>query len=87
MFRVQIMASDVKLKQGDRRFKGVSDYEYYQENRMYKYTVGNSADYHAIYQLRKSLLDRFPEAFIIAFRGDEKMDVREAIRLYRMKKK
>lgn len=87
VFKVQIMASDTKLKKGDRRFKGVTDYDCYEENRLYKYTVGASTDYNAIYQQRKSLLNLFPEAFIIAFRNGEKMDVREAIRLYRAKKK
>ena len=86
VFKVQIMASDTKLKKGDRRFKGVTDYDCYEENHMYKYTVGASTDYSAIYQQRKSLLSRFPEAFIIAFRDGEKMDVREAIRIYRAKK-
>ena len=87
MFKVQIMASDTKLKKGDRRFKGVTDYDFYEENGLYKYTVGASTDYNAIYQQRKSLLNLFPEAFIIAFRNGEKMDVREAIRLYREKKR
>jgi N-acetylmuramoyl-L-alanine amidase len=29
--------------------------------------------------LRKNILEQFPDAFIIAFRGDKKMDVNEAI--------
>ena len=53
---------------------------------MYKYTVGASTDYQEIYQLRKSMLDKFPQAFIIAFRGSEKMNVNEAIREYKNNK-
>lgn len=83
VFKVQIMASDFALNRNDSRFKGVIDYDMYEENRMFKYTVGSSTDYNAIYRLRKTLLDRFPEAFIIAFRNGQKMDVRQAIREFR----
>ena len=40
-------------------------------------------DYNEIYRLRKSILDKFPEAFIIAFRQDKKMNVQEAIREFK----
>ena len=45
---------------------------------MFKYTVGCSEDYHEIYQLRKSIVDKFPQAFIVAFRNGVRMDVNEA---------
>jgi N-acetylmuramoyl-L-alanine amidase len=54
---------------------------------MYKYTVGASTNYQEIYQLRKSVLGKFPQAFIIAFRDDRKMDVNEAISEYKSKKR
>jgi len=58
--------------------KGCQNVDYYQENGMYKYTIGSSTDYMTIYRLRKELLTKFPQAFIIAFRGGVKMDVNEA---------
>ena len=54
---------------------------------MYKYTVGASADYNEIYQLRKSLLTSFPQAFIIAFKDGKKVDVRNAVQEYKANKK
>ncbi|MBR6962652.1 MAG: N-acetylmuramoyl-L-alanine amidase [Prevotella sp.] len=87
VFKVQIMATDYALSRNDRRFRGVVDYDVYEENRLFKYTVGASTDYNAIYQLRKTLLDRFPEAFIIAFRNGQKMDVRQAIREFKANRK
>ena len=54
---------------------------------MYKYTVGASTDYQQIYQLRKSLLSKFPQAFIIAFQDGVKVDVNEARRKTKGKKK
>lgn len=85
VFKVQIMAG-VKLAKGSKAFKGL-DVERYVENGVSKYTVGCSADYNEIYRLRKSVLNKFPEAFIIAFRGDQKVDVRDAIREFKNNRK
>jgi N-acetylmuramoyl-L-alanine amidase len=53
---------------------------------MVKYTTGSSTNYNEIYQLRKRILDMFPEAFIIAFRNGERMDVQQAIREFKKNK-
>ena len=86
VFKVQILVSSSQLKANDPQFKGLTGVSSYKEGGMHKYTVGASADYQEIYQLRKSILAKFPQAFIIAFRGNEKMDVNEAIREYRKTK-
>ena len=86
MFKVQILASSKKLKQGDAQLKGEKNAVCYQEGGMYKYTVGASANYQEIYNLRKQLLGRFPQAFIIAFKNEVKVDVNEAIREYKRRK-
>lgn len=65
----------------------MTDIDCYQENGMFKYTYGSSSDYNEIYRLRKTLLDKFPEAFIIAFKGGEKMNINEAIREFKSKRK
>ena len=83
VFKVQILVSKTKLKSSDARLKGQKSAAYYQEGGMYKYTLGSSTDYNEIYRLRKSILDKFPEAFIIAFKGDAKMNVQEAIREFK----
>lgn len=86
IFKVQLLASSAKLKAGSAQLKEVKDVDYYEEKGMYKYTVGASANYAEIYQLRKQLLDRFPQAFIVAFKDGKKVDVNEAIREYRANK-
>jgi N-acetylmuramoyl-L-alanine amidase len=86
VFKVQILVGSTKLKAGDSRFKGMTGVDFYKEGGMYKYTVGSSTNYQEIYQLRKSILNKFPQAFIIAFRDNEKMDVNEAISEYKRKK-
>lgn len=86
VFKVQITTSDRKLSSGNSRLKGVDDADSYFENGLYKYTVGSSANYNEIYQLRKTLLGKFPDAFIIAFKNGEKMNVQEAIREFKSNK-
>lgn len=83
VFKVQIVASDVQLKKSSPQLKGMADVQCYQENGMYKYTVGESENPNEILRLRKTLLDKFPQAFVIAFRDGAKMNVNEAIREYK----
>ncbi len=86
IFKVQILVSSQKLKAGDSRLKGQTGVDSYVENGMTKYTIGVSENYNEIYHLRKSLLDKFPEAFIIAFKGGKRMDVQQAIKEFKNKR-
>ena len=86
IFKVQILVSSRVLRKGDAHFKGEENYDSYQESGMVKYTIGASDNYNEIYQLRKSLLDKFPEAFIIAFKNGKKYDVNQAIREFKQNK-
>ncbi len=83
VFKVQILASSRLLKAGDSQLNGVTDFEVYQEGGLYKYALGASNNYNDIYKLRKSVLEKFPEAFIIAFKNGEKMNVNQAIREFK----
>ena len=86
IFKVQIIASNKPIKVGSAQFKGLTNIESYKENGLIKYTFGASNDYNEIYRLRKSILDKFPNAFIIAFKKGSKMDVREAIKEFKSNK-
>ena len=86
VFKVQIMADTKAVPVGSSRFKGLKDIDSYKEGGYYKYTIGSSTDYNEIYRLRKSLLDKFPGAFIIAFKNGEKMDVTQAIREFKARR-
>ena len=80
VFKLQIFVSDRILRKGDAHFKGETDYESFREGNLVKYTMGASSNYNEIYRLRKSLQEKFPEAFIIAFKNGQKYDVYQAIR-------
>ena len=83
---MQILASGYQLKTNDPQLKDVKNVDFYQEGGLYKYTVGSSADYNEIYQLRKTVVDRFPQAFIIAFKNGQKVNVQEAMREFKNRK-
>lgn len=78
VFKVQIFAVNRTLRPGSQQFKGHKDVDCYQEGSQMKYTIGSSSDYSSIVALRKKLLDDFPEAFIVAFKNGERIDVNKA---------
>ncbi len=83
VFKVQVLVSQRRLKNNDHNFKGLVGCEAYEENGMVKYTYGASNNYNEIYRLRKEIVDKFPGAFIIAFKNGEKMDVNQGIREFK----
>lgn len=83
VFKIQILVSDRKLTPKSRQLKGLTPVNHYREKGLYKYTYGESTDYNRIVRMRRSILPKFKDAFIIAFRNGQKMDVNEAIREYR----
>ncbi len=86
VFKVQVLVSSSRLKSTDPRFKGFAGVGSYQEGNVFKYTVGESTNYNEIYRLRRSIIDKFPEAFIIAFKDGQRVDVNEAIREFKKNK-
>ena len=83
IFKIQIFSSSYQFKSGDKVFQGLEGCENYQENNYYKYTYGASNNYNVIYRLRKQILEKFPQCFIIAFKGGKKIDVNEGIREFK----
>ena len=86
IFKVQIAATSLQLPPDAPQFMGVKGVEMFAENGMYKYTIGASPDFDEVNRLRKTLLNDFPQAFIIAFRDGYKMNISEAVREYRKNK-
>lgn len=87
VFKIQILVSSLNLKDGDAHLKGLTGCERYEESGMQKYTYGASENYNEIYRLRKQILDKFPEAFIIAFKDGRKTDVNQAIKEFKRNRK
>lgn len=85
VFKVQIIAISRTLRPGSSQFKGLENVDSYKEDDLVKYTYGASEDYNEIYRLRKTVLDKFPQAFIVAFKNGEKMNINQAIREFKSK--
>ena len=86
VFKVQLFVASQTLRNDDSRLKGLDGVDFYREGALFKYTCGASSDYNEIYKLRKQLLERFPDAFIVAFVAGQKCNVNEAIRAFKAHK-
>ena len=86
VFKVQIMANATKEAKNSPRFKGYDGIDMYEEGGMYKYTIGASTNYNAINRLRASLATEFPGCFVVAFRNGSKMNITEAIRIFKQRR-
>lgn len=83
VFKLQIFVGNRNLRKGDAHFKGETEFDSFQEDNLVKYTLGASTNYNEIYRLRKEKMEKFPEAFIIAFKNGKKYDVNQAIREFK----
>lgn len=83
MFKIQLASMSRRLNVTDKAFKGLQNVECYEEGGLYKYTYGASYDYNEINRIRKEIATKFPNAFIIAFKGNQKVNVAEAIREFK----
>lgn len=66
VYKVQVLAGSVKLSPNDKQFKGLSC-EMHQQNGRYTYTYGSAATLQEAKRLRQSIIDKFPQAFIVTF--------------------
>lgn len=80
VFKIQIVASPTPLKVDDAGFKGLKNVDYYKESGMYKYTYGAETVYSEIAKLKKDINAKFKDAFVIAFIGERKISVTEALK-------
>lgn len=87
IFKVQILSSSRKISLNDETLKGLKGCECYQDGTLWKYTYGSSTNYNEIRKLQKELTNRFPDAFIIAFKGGQRTNVNEAIQTFLQLKK
>ena len=79
VFKIQFLLSATKLKDNDKKLKGLIPVDYYVENGTYKYTYAASTDYNAVRSKLKEVTAKFKDAFIIAFKQDKKVNVNQAI--------
>mgnify|MGYP003288665893 CR=1 FL=1 len=87
IFKIQILASDKVIPTNSKQFKGLKPVSWYKENGMIKYTFGENEDYNKILNIKKNIVDpKFKDAFIIAFKGEKKININQAIKEFKNNK-
>lgn len=84
IFKIQILTSGRKLPAKSKQFKGLTPVDSYEENGIIKYTYGADTNYNKILRLKRNKVDsKFKDAFIIAFKDGQKMNINQAIREFK----
>lgn len=78
-FRVQIAAIPENVSVTDSRFSKVKDVRKFQEGKFWKYTSGNATTLEEAQEILKAVKPYFADAFIIAFDGETKIPVSQAV--------
>ena len=66
VYKVQIFSVSSQLKSNDKQFKGLKC-EMHEKGGRYAYTYGSASTMEEAKQIRQSILDKFPQAFIVTF--------------------
>ena len=80
-FMVQFMALPEKVSLNDKRFNNLPNVNRYYENGLWKYTAGNETTLQSVKEILADVKKKYPDAFIIAFKGETKIPVSEAVKL------
>lgn len=83
IFSVQLLAVGKKVREGDSRLKGLSPVRIVQAGQAYKVLYGSTPDYQQARATLKRVKGKFPDAFIVAYRGQTPISTAEALRLVR----
>ena len=78
-FRVQIAAIPENVSVTDSRFNKVKDVRKFKEGKFWKYTSGNATTLEEAQEILKAVKPYFADAFIIAFDGETKIPVSQAV--------
>ncbi|MBR3528273.1 MAG: N-acetylmuramoyl-L-alanine amidase [Bacteroidales bacterium] len=78
-FRVQFLTSEKEIPTGAKDFKGVSGYQVYQQDGLYRYTMGNETTIAKAKNIQSELRKKgFQDAFVIAFYNGKRISLQEA---------
>ncbi len=80
IFRIQIKSSVDKIKKGSVQVAGYPDIKEYNFKGVYKYYVGESNDFTEIIRVQTVVREKIPDAFIVAFKNDERITIKEAMK-------
>lgn len=85
VFKIQFLTSPRIIKEGSSQFKGIKDVSYYKDGSTYKFTIGEYESFSGANARKKEISELFPDAFVVAFRNGQRMDLNEARKLAKSK--
>lgn len=78
IFKVQFMTSSKLIEDGAREYRGLTGTSYYKDGISYKYTIGDCATFKEATELKKTVVEKFPDSFIVALLDGRRIDLNEA---------
>jgi N-acetylmuramoyl-L-alanine amidase len=83
-FKVQIVTSSKRLETTPKNFNGLEGVQEHKGAGLFKYTVGDAASLEEAREVQKRCKDKgYDGAFIVAFKGEDRIDLQEAVKLAR----
>jgi len=77
-YRVQFLAVPQNLSVTDPKFKSYPKVKKYNEKNLWKYTSGDELKWEDAVEILKQIKKQYPDAFIVAFRNEQKIPISEA---------
>lgn len=78
-YRVQFLTCEKELKDGAKDFKGITDYQMYKQDGLFRYTLGNESTIAKAKNIQNDLRKKgFKDAFVIAFYNGKRISLQEA---------
>lgn len=81
VFSIQIVAVSSELKSDDERLKGLSPITFVKSGNMFKGLYGGTTQYKKARETLNSIREKFPDAFIVAYLGEEPITTAKALEL------
>lgn len=81
VFSIQLFATSTELKATDKQLQGVGPVTYVKAGTMFKCLYGGTTDYNMAKKTLAEIRQKFPDAFIVAYLGDEPITTARALEL------
>ncbi|MFC2087215.1 N-acetylmuramoyl-L-alanine amidase [Bacteroidota bacterium] len=79
-YKIQIYSSHRSINLNNKHFKDYEGIKEIKYNNLYKYAIGSEYDYEKIIELKRTVQQDFPDAFIIALKNDTIIPLQQALK-------
>ena len=83
VYSIQIVAVSSELRSDDERLQGLFPVTFVKSGNMFKGLYGGTTDYNQARKTLAAIREKFPDAFIVAYLGEEPISTARALELTR----